>query len=326
MQVERVSSAIRLELRPGEWVLWQARPFRFVSLHGSAARIRDTVTGELREVPVADLRGMPTLPSEAFDRRLDRLRTTADSGWSLAQQRESIIRDLLYADGPMAKRVAIAAEALGVSERTVRRFIGRYRVSSQTTSLVPKVRGPNQKRRRLGAARERLVDEAIQTHYLIRPKPPMEEGYRQIVHRCQQLALPAPARNSVLKRIRGLDARLAARKRLEAKAAQAIAQSTPGALEASEALELTQIDHTLADVIIVDSRHRRPIGRPWLTLAIDVATRCVVGAHVAIEAPSGLSVALCIEHACLPKDRPRNLLCNLARRAELAFDPNAVVA
>jgi hypothetical protein len=50
MRVERVSSAIRLELRPGEWVLWQARPFRFVSLHGSAARIRDTVTAELRDV------------------------------------------------------------------------------------------------------------------------------------------------------------------------------------------------------------------------------------------------------------------------------------
>jgi hypothetical protein len=125
---------------------------------------------------------MPTLPSEEFDRRLDRLRTTADSGWKLAQQRESIIRDLLYADGPMAERVTIAAETLGVSERTVRRFIGRYRVWSQTTSLVPKVRGPNQKCRRLGAARERLVDEAIQTHYLIRPKPPMEEAYCQIVH------------------------------------------------------------------------------------------------------------------------------------------------
>jgi putative transposase len=111
---------------------------------------------------------------------------------------------------------------------------------------VPKVRGPNKKRRRLGAVRERLVDEAIQTHYLIRPKPPMEEAYRQIVHQCQQLALPASARNSVLKRIRDLDARLAARKRLGAKAAQAIAQSTPGVLEASEALELIQIDHTLA--------------------------------------------------------------------------------
>jgi hypothetical protein len=47
--VELVSSVIRLELRPGEWVLWKARPFRFVSLHGSTASIRDSVNAELHE-------------------------------------------------------------------------------------------------------------------------------------------------------------------------------------------------------------------------------------------------------------------------------------
>jgi putative transposase len=61
------------------------------------------------------------------------------------------------------------------------------------------------------------------------------------------------------------------------------------------------MDHTLADVMIVDSVHRRSIGRPWLSLAIDVATRAVLGFHVGLEAPSALAVALCIEHACLPK-------------------------
>ena len=38
----------------------------------------------------------------------------------------------------------------------------------------------------------------------------------------------------------------------------------------NEPLELMQIDHTLADVIVVDEIDREPIGRPWLTLAIDV--------------------------------------------------------
>jgi hypothetical protein len=76
-------------------------------------------------------------------------------------------------------------------------------------------------------------------------------------------------------------------------------------LEANTALELIQIDHTLADVMIVDSNHRRSIGRPWLSLAIDVATRAVLGFHVGLEAPSALAVALCIEHAVLPKDRSR---------------------
>ena len=55
--------------------------------------------------------------------------------------------------------------------------------------------------------------------------------------------------------------------------AQAIAQSTPGTLEAREALELIQMDHTLADVIIVDSRHRRPIGR-GVAFALFTGYRC----------------------------------------------------
>jgi len=72
-------------------------------------------------------------------------------------------------------------------------------------------------------------------------------------------------------------------------------------LEASWPLSLVQIDHTLVDVIVVDSVTRAPIQRPWLTLAIDVWSRCVVGFHLSLEAPSATSVALCIAHAVLPK-------------------------
>ena len=67
-------------------------------------------------------------------------------------------------------------------------------------------------------------------------------------------------------------------------------------------LELFQIDHTLADVIVVDEVEQRPVGRPWLTLVIDVATRVVAGFHLSLDAPSSTSVALAISHAVLPKD------------------------
>jgi putative transposase len=62
-----------------------------------------------------------------------------------------------------------------------------------------------------------------------------------------------------------------------------------------------QIDHTLVDVIVVDSATRTPIQRPWLTLAIDVYSRCVVGFYLSLEPPSATSVAMCILHAALPK-------------------------
>jgi len=57
-------------------------------------------------------------------------------------------------------------------------------------------------------------------------------------------------------------------------------------LHVKEALQLLQIDHTLVDVVVVDEFDREPIGRPWLTLAIDVATRMVPGFHLTLEAPS----------------------------------------
>jgi putative transposase len=61
-------------------------------------------------------------------------------------------------------------------------------------------------------------------------------------------------------------------------------------------LEQVQADHTPVDVIVVDERHRLPAGRPYLTAAIDVASWCVVGLVVTLEAPSATSVGLCLAH------------------------------
>jgi putative transposase len=74
-----------------------------------------------------------------------------------------------------------------------------------------------------------------------------------------------------------------------------------GSLEPKWPLALVQIDHTLVDVIVVDTATRAPIRRPWLTLAIDVYSRCIMGLHLSLEPPSATSVALCIAHASLSK-------------------------
>ena len=46
---------------------------------------------------------------------------------------------------------------------------------------------------------------------------------------------------------------------------------------------------------------RLPIGRPTLTLAIDVNTRMAMGFHLSLEAPSLTAVALCLTHAVMDK-------------------------
>ena len=288
-------------------MLWDGRVHRFEELKGDRARVRDANSADLREVPVAELRGLPSVPMVELDQRVERLRTADTLNWNRAQRRESVIREALQGDGSATALVDAAAKSLGLSARTVRRLITRYTTSAQTTSLVAHAPGPNKSHRRLGAERERLIDTAIDKRYLVRPRTPMEEVYKEVARRCRDRNLVPPARNSVLKRIRALDARLVARRRLGAKSAESVALSTPGMLEATDALELVQIDHTLADVMIVDSEYRRSIGRPWLSLAVDVATRSVLGCHLGLEAPSALAVALCIEHSVLPKIQSETL-------------------
>jgi len=154
----------------------------------------------------------------------------------------------------------------GLSARSVRRLLVRYKASAQTSSLLPHQGGPHKRLRRLGADRERLIDLAIDQFYLIRPRKPMEEVYREVARQCREKHWVAPVRDTVISRIRALDARLVARRRLGAKSAEPVALSTPGSLEATEALELVQMDHTLADVMIVDSSTAAPSAGPGYRL------------------------------------------------------------
>jgi len=72
----------------------------------------------------------------------------------------------------------------------------------------------------------------------------------------------------------------------------------PGTFVVDGALEVMQIDHTQVDIHVVDETYRQPIGRPWISVATDVATRMVSGFYLTLEAPSELSVALCMTRCC----------------------------
>ena len=52
-----------------------------------------------------------------------------------------------------------------------------------------------------------------------------------------------------------------------------------GSAEASRVLERVEIDHTLVDTHIVDAKDRGPLGRPWLTIAMELPpTSCSASA------------------------------------------------
>jgi putative transposase len=66
-------------------------------------------------------------------------------------------------------------------------------------------------------------------------------------------------------------------------------------------MEAVQVDHGLCEAIVHDAGTGEPLGRPYLTIAIDYRTRLVVGLSLSLERPSALSVARCLIHAMSPK-------------------------
>ena len=76
-------------------------------------------------------------------------------------------------------------------------------------------------------------------------------------------------------------------------------------------LERVEIDHTPLDLILIDDELNIPLGRPYLTLLIDVFSGCVLGFHISYKAPSYVSVAKAVIHAMKPKENLEALGFNL---------------
>ena len=68
-------------------------------------------------------------------------------------------------------------------------------------------------------------------------------------------------------------------------------RGTSNHLKATRVGELVIIDHTMLDAFtLLDRKTGLPLGRPWLSIAIDVFSRCLLGYVVSAEPPSLYSV------------------------------------
>lgn len=66
-------------------------------------------------------------------------------------------------------------------------------------------------------------------------------------------------------------------------------------------LELVEIDHTPADIIVVNEA-RETVGRPDMTIVLDRRSRCVLGFHLSLAGHGVPAVFEALRHALLPKE------------------------
>ena len=219
-------------------------------------------------------------------------------------RREEAIRGLLKRHDD--KRLTIGAveeiaQELGVSRSTMYRLITAYRAKGTVSSVEPRALGRRKDTLVLDAKREKLIASTIHEIYLKPERPTMTYLIEQVRARCAQKGLPLPDRRTIKARVDRIDRRTVALKRKDAKGVKATT-ALSGEYVTSRPLEVVQIDHTEVDVFLVDETTRKTMDkRPWLTLAIDVFTRMVVGFHLSMDKPSRVSLGLCMLNAVYDK-------------------------
>lgn len=256
--------------------------------------------------------------------------TLSDSEWSKAKHRASVI-------GPLAElstvgRIAAeeAAAKLGISMRRVYDLVKRCRASNGlVTDLAPECSNGGKGKQRTAPEVNSIIREVIETHYLSRQKKSEAAIVREVRMRCREAGHQLPAGNTIRSRIRSLDPLIVAQKRKGFEATRELRPAAGKAPEAAKPLDIVQMDHSPMDVIVVDESSRESVGRPFLTLAIDTMTRCIVGMLLTLEAPSATSVGLCLAHtvsdkrAWLDRLRLADISWPMSGKPELVYTDNA---
>lgn len=233
------------------------------------------------------------------------LATISEEDWRIISQRAEVVRRLSESGRQTAADVRNAARSIGIGKSMMYRLLAKWRMNGGVvTALLPEKTGPSSGQvSKLSPQLQSIVEATIREKWLTRQQESIEAVIREIGIRCRRAKLQPPSPTTVRRRIAALGAKTSLKARRGAKAAHVKYQALVGQFpETRWPLEVVQIDHTLVDAVVVDQIHRRPIGRPWLTIAIDVYSRMVTGFLLSLEPPQATSIALCLTHSVLPKD------------------------
>jgi putative transposase len=239
------------------------------------------------------------------------LESVTTSEWEEAERRYKAIEPLLNQRAHrMPQDWEDAAKTAGVSKSTIYRWVKDFLNSGVLTELLPRKTQGAPGKSRLKPEVKAVVDDFLQNKFMTFQKPSPAFAVREIRRLCSNAGLsPLPSKNAIYRHIDWLDKEERLKKREGNDAAFQRHAPKLGAIpDADWPLQTVEMDHTELPVMIVDDEHRMPIKRPWITLAIDVFSRCCLGMYLSLDAPSSMSAGMCVSHAILGKEKWLNRL------------------
>lgn len=283
-------------LQPGTVVRWKSESWviqDFVDL--STARVKAVKGRRTLLAPAAEfVIGDQNLTRPSF-------RFIDEEAWDRASAIYKVIEPLTRQRRNSSDDLNAAAAALGVGLSQLYSYLKTWRTHKRVSALARKPRSDKGASRLPDPVRT-IIEDVVQNFYLVEERPTEAETVAEVQSRCKAAGLPEPSKTPVFAAIAAIPEKDKAKGREGAKHARERFEPYRGSFPGADfPLAVVQIDHTPADVILVDDLHRRPLGRAFLTLVIDVCTRMVCGFSLSLEAPSTMSAALALQHAILPK-------------------------
>jgi putative transposase len=287
---------ITLEIVPGTKIRYQGGEYMITRICDINYVIIENDNSVIEKALISKLE-----PSESIIEGRE-ISTIKDKDWEAAQHRFSIIQPVLSSDN-QRRAIKEVAQQTKIGESTLYRWVNIYNSTRLVSALAPVERTGGKGKSRLSPEIDKIIKEAIDEHYLDNQHKSIQKVCTEVLIHCKDKGLDPPHYNTLRHRIAMISEYNKVKYRLGK--AEARKQFDPKIKKFPDALfplSSIQIDHTPLDIIVVDEEQRQPIGRPWLTLAIDTYSRMIVGMNVSFEHPSAMSVGLCIAQAVLPKE------------------------
>lgn len=261
--------------------------------------VRHQETGEVTSAAIHTLG-----PADSVDPLVRRdVNTFTESEWKVIDFRYSVIEPLLQTNQGSTEAAKAAAVAAGVHLATIYRWVKDFKRTGDKSILSPRKPTGGRKKGRLDKDVEDILQSVLREEYLTQQRHSISHVIEMVQDRCRIAKLRPPSENTIRTRLSWIEERDRMKAREGSKAARDEFEARPGKYEdARWPLSVVQIDHTPVNAMVVDEVDRRTLGRPWITVAIDVFSRMIVGFFLSLDRPSALAVGMCIAQGVLSKE------------------------
>lgn len=188
--------------------------------------------------------------------------------------------------------------------RSLRRWQARQNLAISngghpTLALVPRTAARGNRTDRLSAEQLSCLTRIVDTKWVSHEARNYKACYRELVVLCAAQGVAPPSYPTLIAHIKAVEDASTLRSRDGKRMAyqkgefvDVLYVDTPP--HGSRPWQYVHIDHTQLDIELISSRSGKPLGRPWLSFAVDAFSRRIVALYLTFDAPSYHSVMMSV--------------------------------